>query len=119
MALSLLLQLCLATSALGGVIKLSTEKRPPAGNDLVHRDVLKRRAAELHARDPLLESLYNNRQQGGYFINISIGTPPQPLSVLLDTGSSDLWVMSTETDICKSRTLQQEVGRACYGGLCE
>lgn len=45
------------------------------------------------------EALYN-AQQLQYIANISIGTPPQNLSVQLDTGSSDLWVPYTYSDIC-------------------
>lgn len=119
---SLLIQLLLATTTFSKVIKLTTEKRPPSHRDLTHRDVVKRAEADfatgkLDKRDPFYEGLLNNRQQGGYFINMSIGTPPQPLSVILDTGSSDLWVMSTETDLCQSESLQESVGRECYGGL--
>ncbi|KAL8770852.1 MAG: hypothetical protein Q9209_003503 [Squamulea sp. 1 TL-2023] len=34
--------------------------------------------------------------------NISIGIPPQPFTVRLDSAGSDTWVLSREADICKT-----------------
>ncbi|MCJ1435836.1 hypothetical protein MMC27_005212 [Xylographa pallens] len=35
-----------------------------------------------------------------YLINVTIGTPPQPFGLQLDTGSSDIWVPATNADAC-------------------
>ena len=36
-----------------------------------------------------------------YIINMTVGTPGQPFSVQLDTGSSDIWIPSIESDACQ------------------
>lgn len=41
-----------------------------------------------------------NNDEIQYLANISIGTPPKPFAVQLDTGSSDLWIPSTSSDLC-------------------
>lgn len=34
-----------------------------------------------------------------YFVNVSIGTPPQNLELQIDTGSSDIWVIASDANI--------------------
>ncbi|KAI0202182.1 eukaryotic aspartyl protease [Astrocystis sublimbata] len=72
------------------VISLSTERRSvpnPAA-----RDRLRRRAGTVDATLDNEETLY--------FVNATIGTPPQSLRLHLDTGSSDLWVNTPESALC-------------------
>lgn len=55
----------------------------------------------------------NNITGGGYYAHFSIGTPPQNLSFLLDTGSSDTWVNSVNADLCTSLSKPEQVGEYC------
>lgn len=45
-----------------------------------------------------------------YFMDVSIGSPPQDLKMHIDTGSSDLWVNTPDSRICEARG-----GQLCNG----
>jgi hypothetical protein len=44
--------------------------------------------------------LYNDLAHQHYLINLTVGTPPKPYSVLLDTGSTDLWLPAWNSSGC-------------------
>jgi hypothetical protein len=43
------------------------------------------------------DTLTNGRSELSYFSNVEIGTPAQTFNVIIDTGSSDLWVYSQDS----------------------
>ncbi|KAI8964640.1 acid protease [Daldinia sp. FL1419] len=47
------------------------------------------------------EIITNEKLRGGYFASCSVGTPGQNLTLQLDTGSSDIWVPSSNSVVCQ------------------
>ncbi|KAL8295459.1 hypothetical protein RB597_008712 [Gaeumannomyces tritici] len=67
----------------------------------------------LSKRSTFVESLANNITGGAYYIDVKVGTPGTPARMVLDTGSSDAWIVSHEANLCTSRTLQMVHGDTC------
>lgn len=61
------------------------------------------------------EIVTNERFRGGYFSTTQVGTPGQPLTLQLDTGSSDIWVPHFAADVCQRATRQSN---GCSFGSC-
>lgn len=60
-----------------------------------------------------IESLANNVTGGGYYASVGIGTPGQTQVLVVDTGSSDVWVVASDANLCTNSRLQREYGDTC------
>lgn len=104
--LSAILLSSLACEAVAGIIQLDTWKQtssPPTS---------------IGARQSFQESIINNVTGGSYMISTCWGTPCQNISLVLDTGSSDVWALANNADQCTSATIQRQYG-PCVGGTCQ
>lgn len=99
--------------AVAGVVLASA-----AQAQVVQFDIEKRHdAPRLRKRDATIDAtLSNQKVQGGYFINVEVGTPGQNITLQLDTGSSDVWVPASTAAIC-TQTSQRNPG--CTFGSCK
>ncbi|KAF5010650.1 hypothetical protein FDECE_3190 [Fusarium decemcellulare] len=94
-------------------LPLLTTLAAGASAGIVSAPVVKRRfnlGTEMQKRDTLDLDALNNVTGGGYYAEFDVGTPGQKVSFLLDTGSSDTWVNSDDTDLCNSDELQESYG---------
>ncbi|KAK5660688.1 hypothetical protein OQA88_12052 [Cercophora sp. LCS_1] len=67
----------------------------------------------LSRRATYTQQLANNITGGGYFCNVQVGNPGQPVTMVLDTGSSDAWVIKPTADLCVTPSLQQKYSDSC------
>lgn len=80
------------------VVEMSMERRPST--------------QRLSKRDDVANVTISNAIFDGlYFVNATVGEPPQLVQLQLDTGSSDIWFFGPRS--CDSRTSR------CLGGICE
>jgi hypothetical protein len=93
--------LSLATA--NGVLQLGIEGKREVG-----------RSPLLRKRDTsgtVQTSLSENNLFVTYYANITIGKPPQNIRLIVDTGSSDIWAVSSGASICAEQA-------GCPGGSC-
>ncbi|KAJ5491605.1 aspartic-type endopeptidase opsB [Penicillium diatomitis] len=50
-----------------------------------------------------------DNEQTLYFANVSLGTPKQDLRMVIDTGSSDLWVNAPNSTLCENKKNQCQI----------
>lgn len=78
----------------------------------LHFDIARSEEPSLRKRGSTVTAdLYNELEVGIYLINVTIGSPPQTMSLHLDTGSSDTWVVSSNNTACQ--------GGECLLGSCK
>lgn len=74
-----------------------------ASSGVIKVPIQKIKTSEVLFKRNGLEQL-NNGQNNYYYGNITLGTPPQHFTVLFDSGSSSLWVPSTDCVNCANHS---------------
>lgn len=101
-----LLALAAATSA-ADVLRIPIARISPGA--VTRRDPHPR----LSKRASFTESLANNITGGGYYASVTVGTPGQTLDLVLDTGSSDAFLIKKDANLCESQILQTYYQTTC------
>ncbi|OAA55024.1 aspartic-type endopeptidase [Niveomyces insectorum RCEF 264] len=101
----------------GAALAASVASAAPEG--VVQWDIARRQPHPrlLRRADTDLTTIHNDLTQGGYFATCKIGTPSQTLTLQLDTGSSDIWVPSSDASICASSSRASRTGGCSLGSF--
>jgi predicted aspartyl protease len=99
-------------SAILSVVALSSCTLAAVSMNIVkNRDATpKIRRRDLLPRATITESLANNETGGDYIAVAKVGTPAQTVTFLIDTGSSDVWMLAKSADLCTQPSLQTQTG---------
>ena len=73
-----------------------------------------RRGLLPRASSTITETLQNNATGGDYIAEVNVGSPAQKLTLLIDTGSSDVWMLAASADLCTD----PELAAQSYQGGC-
>lgn len=74
--------------------------------------------ANLLNRATITETIFNNMTGvAAYLANIKVGSPGQAISLVIDTGSSDTFVLAITNDQCTDSEVIYNYG-PCIGGTC-
>ncbi|CAR28709.1 hypothetical protein ZYGR_0U00670 [Zygosaccharomyces rouxii] len=84
------------------IVKLSFDKRH--GENYEESLLGKRDALPFVKRDDGEYELSLRNRQNFYSVDLEVGSPSQKITVLLDTGSSDLWITGSDNPYCKSNS---------------
>lgn len=107
---SAFLALLAAATASANVLRIPVARNSPGA--------VTRRNPRLSKRASFTESLVNNITGGGYYASVSVGTPGQDINMVLDTGSSDAFIVASGADLCESPRLQLIYQTTC-GQTCK
>jgi hypothetical protein len=97
-ATSAILSVAALSSCAFAAVSINIAKNPEAKPKTRRRHLLPRAA--------ITETLNNNATGGDYIAQVSVGTPPQQQTLLIDTGSSDVWMLASTADLCTDPALQ-------------
>lgn len=113
LAVSMLTASALSSQALAAkVVPMKIHKNAPSAAQLTRRGFVPRAAGYFS------ETIINNFTGGSYMADVTVGTPAQQISLVLDTGSSDVWFLGSDADLCSDEQAQQSYG-GCTGGTCK
>lgn len=107
---SAVLSLVLAATAAANVLRIPVTRNSPG--------TVTRRHPRLTKRASFTESLVNNITGGGYYASVSVGTPGQDIDLILDTGSSDAFVVAAGAELLETSNTQL-INQTSCGQTCE
>ncbi|CAK7270808.1 hypothetical protein SEPCBS57363_004292 [Sporothrix epigloea] len=96
------------TVAMANVVEIGINKIRPK-----HPGYLPGKLRDRASTGSYIESLANNVTGGGYYASVEVGTPGQTQVLVVDTGSSDVWVVASDANLCTNSRLQREYGDTC------